>query len=48
MRKGYQKWKRLQREEEQYTLYNRIYVGQLSDKEESNTDTDGSTKTYFG
>ena len=40
--------KRLQREEEKYELYYRIYVGQLSNKEESNTDTDGSTDTYFG
>ena len=40
--------KRLQRGEEQYELYNRIYVGQLSDDEESNMDTNGSTYTYFG
>ena len=32
--------KRPQREEEQYELYDRIYVGQLSDKEESDADTD--------
>ena len=40
--------KRLQREEEKYELYNRIYVGQLSDEGDSDTDTDGSTYTYFG
>ena len=39
--------KRLQREEEQYELYDRIYVGKLSNKEESNTDTDSLTYTYF-
>ena len=40
--------KRLQREEENYELYDRIYVGQLSNEEESNTDTNRSTYTYFG
>ena len=40
--------KRLQREEEKYELYDRIYVGQLSEKEETDMDTDGSTYTYFG
>ena len=40
--------KRLQREEEQYELYDRIYIGQLSSKEESNMNTDSSTSTYFG
>ena len=40
--------KKLQREEEKYELYDRIYMGQLSDKEESNMDTDGSIYTYFG
>ena len=40
--------KRLQREEEKYKLYNRIYVDQLSKEEETDMDTDGSTYTYFG
>ena len=40
--------KRLHRQEEQYEAYNRIYVGKLSDKEESNTDTDNSAYTCFG
>ena len=41
--------KRLQTEEEKYKLYNRIYMGQLSDEKESETDTggDGLTYTYF-
>ena len=39
--------KMLQRKEEQHELYDRIYVSQLSNEEESNTDTDGSTYTYF-
>ena len=40
--------KRLQREEEHHELYNRIYMGQLSDEEDSSTDTDDSHYTYFG
>ena len=40
--------KRLQREEEKYKLYNRIYIGQLSNEEESITDTNRLTYTYFG
>ena len=40
--------KRPQREEEKYKLYDRMYVSQLSNKEESDTDTDGLTYTYFG
>ena len=40
--------KKLQREEEQYELYDKIHMGQLSNKEESNTDTDSLTYTYFG
>ena len=32
--------KRHQKEEEKYQLYERIYVGQLSEEEESDTDTD--------
>ena len=39
--------KKLQREEEKYKLYDRIYVDQLSDKE-SDMDTDSSTYTCFG
>ena len=39
--------KRFQREEEQYELYDRIYMGQLSDEEESDTGTDDLTYTYF-
>ena len=39
--------KRLQRDEEQYELYDRIYVGQLSNEEESNMDTNGLTYEYF-
>ena len=39
--------KRLQREEEKYEMYNGIYVGQLSDKEDSNTDTNETGYTYF-
>ena len=39
--------KRFQRKEEQYELYDRIYVGQPSDTEESDMDTDNSTYTYF-
>ena len=40
--------KRLQKEEEKYKLYERIYVGQLSKEEESDMDIDGLTCTYFG
>ena len=39
--------KRLQKEEEKYDLYERIYIGQLSEGEESDMDTDDSTYTYF-
>ena len=39
--------KRLQREEEQYKLYDSIYIGQSSDEEENDMDTDGLTYTYF-
>ena len=38
--------RRLQREEEKYKVYDRIYVGQLSD-EKSDMDTDDSQYTYF-
>ena len=39
--------RRLQREEEKYKVYSRIYVGQLSNKEESDMDTDDSQYTYL-
>ena len=39
--------KRLLRDEEQYELYERIYVGQLGNEEESDTDTNNSAYTYF-
>ena len=39
--------KRLQKEEEKYNLYERIYVGQLSKEAESDTDTDDLTYNYF-
>ena len=39
--------RRLQREEEKYKMYNRIYVGQLSDKGDSDMDTDDLHCTYF-
>ena len=39
--------KKLQKEEEKYKLYERIYVGQLREEEESDMDTDGLTYTYF-
>ena len=40
--------KGLQREEEKYELYDRIYMGQLSKEEKNDMETDGSTYTYFG
>ena len=39
--------RRLQREEEKCKMYDRIYVGQLSNEENSNTDTDESNYPYF-
>ena len=39
--------KRHQKEEEKYNLYRRVYVGQLSKEEESDTDSDSSTYSYF-
>ena len=39
--------KRLQKEEEKYDLYGRVYVGQLSEEEESGKDSDCSTYSYF-
>ena len=39
--------KRLQREEEKYKLYDRTYMGQLSEEKETGMDTDGLMYTYF-
>ena len=39
--------KRLQQEEEKYGLYRRVYVGQLSNEEESDMDSDGSTYSFY-
>ena len=39
--------KRLQKEEEKYNLYGKVYVGQLSEEEESDTHLDHSTYSYF-
>ena len=39
--------KRLQKEEEKYYPYGRVYVGQLSKGEKSDTDSDCSTYNYF-
>ena len=39
--------KRLQKEEEKYDLYGRVYVGQLSKKVESDKHLDCSTYSYF-
>ena len=38
--------KGLQKEEEKYDLHRRVYIGQLN-KEESDTDSDYSTYSYF-
>ena len=38
---------KLQGEEEKFEMYNRIYMGLLSDEESSNTETNESTYTYF-
>ena len=40
--------RRLQREEEKYEVYDRIYMGQLSNVQDSDTDTDELNYTYFG
>ena len=39
--------KRLQKEEEKYDLYGRVYVGQLSVEEENDTHSDCLTYNYF-
>ena len=39
--------RKLQQEEENYKQYQRIYVGQLSEEEEGDTESDCSTYSYF-
>ena len=39
--------RKLQQEEECYKWYQRVYVGQLSEDKESDTESDGSTYSYF-
>ena len=39
--------RKLQREEENYEMYDRIYVGQFNDEEDSNTDNNDISYTYF-
>ena len=39
--------RKIQQEEEKYELYQRIYIGQLTEEEESDTESDGSTYRYF-
>ena len=39
--------RKLQREEEKYKMLDRIYMGQLSDEEDSDPDTDDMSYTYF-
>ena len=39
---------KLQREEEKLKMYDRIYVGLLSDEEDSDMETNKLTYTYFG
>ena len=38
---------KLQMEEEKFKMYDRIYMGLLNDEEDSDTETDKSTYTYF-
>ena len=40
--------KRYQLEEEKYALYQKVYVGQLSKEEESDTESDYSGYNHFG
>ena len=40
--------RKLQREEEKYKMYDKIYMGKLSDEEDSDTDTKDMSYTYFG
>ena len=37
-----------QQEDDKYTVYQRTYMGQLSDEEEGNTESDYSGYSYFG
>ena len=39
---------RLQKEAEKFKMYDRIYVGQLSEEETSNTEMDDLAYSYFG
>ena len=39
--------RKLQQEEEKYKQYQRVYMGQLSEKEESDTELDCSVCSYF-
>ena len=39
--------RKLQEEEEKYELYQRLYVGQFSEEEESNTESDCLGYSYF-
>ena len=39
--------RKLQKEEEKYEMYDRIYVGHLSEEEDSDMDTDDMGYTYF-
>ena len=39
--------RKLQQKEEKYKLYQTIYMGQLSEEEESDTESDGLTYSYF-
>ena len=39
--------KRVQQEEEKYTMYQRMYIGQLSEEEESDIESDYSGHHYF-
>ena len=38
---------RLQKEEERYDLYNRVYIGQFSEEEVTDTETDNLSYSYF-
>ena len=40
--------KKQQQKEEKYTVYQKMYKGQLSEEEESNTESDNSGYSYFG
>ena len=40
--------KKQQQEEEKYVVYQRTYIGQLSEEDESYTESDYSGYSYFG